>query len=115
MEVDPKRRREVATALEPLLADRYGGPAHAAAAALVKWGVPENEAALVKALSHESPDMRRLAANALKAVGGRQSLPALQRLVAKGDPLHPETVKAAQEAVAAINGRLASPSRTPAR
>jgi HEAT repeat protein len=105
MEVIPQRRREVAKALEPLLADKYGWPAHAAAAALGKWGVPENEEALVTALTHKSPDMRRLAANALGKVGSKKSLPALQALVAKGDPLHPETIKAAEGAIASIRAR----------
>jgi HEAT repeat protein len=105
MEVVPARRKEVAAALGPLLADKYAWPAHAAAAALVKWGVAENEPALIKALSHASPDMRRLAANALRNYGTRQSLPALQKLVTKPDPVHPETAAAAKEAIAAINAR----------
>jgi HEAT repeat protein len=102
MDVDPRRRKEVALALEPLLADKQAWSAHAAAAALGKWGVPENEIALIRALEHTSPDMRRLAANALKIVGTQRSLPALQALVTKGDPLHPETAQAANAAMAAI-------------
>jgi len=105
LDVIPARRKEVAAALEPLLSDKYAWPAHAAAAALVKWGVPENEPALIKALSHASPDMKRLAANALKNFGTRQALPALQAIVTKNDPLHSEAVNAAKEAIVAINAR----------
>jgi HEAT repeat protein len=105
LDVDPKRRKEVAAALDPLLADRYGWPAHAAAAALIKWGTPENEPSLIKALHHASPDMRRLAANALARYGTSQSLSSLQEIVTKNDALTPAVTQAAKEAVAAIQGR----------
>jgi HEAT repeat protein len=105
MDVIPTRRKEVAAALGPLLADKYAWPAHAAAAALAKWGTAENEPELIKALAHASPDMRRLAANALKNVGTKQSLPALEKCVTKPDPVHPETATAAREAIAAIKVR----------
>jgi hypothetical protein len=105
LDVVAARRAEVAAALEPLLADRYAWPAHAAAAALVKWGTAANEPSLVKALSHASPDMRRLAAEALKSCGTAKALPALEALAAKPDAVHPEVAKAAREAIAGIRGR----------
>jgi HEAT repeat protein len=98
----PARRKEVALALEPLLADKFGFPAHAAAAALVKWGVPENEPAFVKALAHASPDMRRLACDALARIGSQKCLEALKKATADRDP---SVAKAAHSAIDAINGR----------
>jgi HEAT repeat protein len=73
----------------------------------VKWGLPENEPALITALSHPSPDMRRLAAEALAQVGTKQALPALEKIAAedKLKTLHPETAQAAQNAVTAIKAR----------
>ena len=104
MPPDAARRKEVALALETMLPDKYGWPAHAAAAALGNWGIRENEPALIEALGHVSPDMRRLAAAALGKFGTKQSLPALQK-VASGEKLNPATAEAAKTAIAAINGR----------
>jgi len=104
LDVDPKRREEVATALQGLLDDNPGAlsadlkkaqtgkgnslgnllgeqqkhPANAAVVALGKWGGPESEAALVAVLSSKVPDMRIGAANALAKVGTKKSLSALQ-------------------------------------
>jgi HEAT repeat protein len=107
MTPNPAARKEVASALEPLLTDKHAWPTHAAAAALVKWGIPENEPALIAALGHASPDMRRLAAEALAKIGTKNAFPALEKIAAdeKLKTLHPETAQAAQNAVAKIRAR----------
>ncbi len=76
-------------------------PANAAMAALITWGGPDNEDAVVAVLKSTS-DMQSGALRALAAWGTRKSLPAVTAVAQNsGSPLAAQ----AQETVKAINGR----------
>jgi HEAT repeat protein len=102
MYVHPRRRAEVARALEARLADENGSVAQAAAHALARWGAAENEAALIKALEHRSADVRLAAAKALHEVGTPKAVAALEPLEQDKDK---RVAGAALDAVAAIESR----------
>jgi HEAT repeat protein len=103
MYVHPRRRADVAKALEVLLADDNGNVAQAAAHALARWGAADNEPALIKALEHASEDVRRESAGGLREIGTAKALPALEPLEQDKDR---RVVIAAREAMAAIKNRI---------
>jgi HEAT repeat protein len=102
MYANPRRRAEVARALEARLTDEDGNVAQAAANALARWGAAENEAALIKALEHRSADVRLAVVKALHEVGTPKSIAALEPLEQDKDK---RVTGAAREAVTAIESR----------
>jgi HEAT repeat protein/outer membrane protein assembly factor BamE (lipoprotein component of BamABCDE complex) len=102
MYVHPKRKQEVARALEPLLKDSDANVAMFAAKALARWGGVENEAALIAALSAKSPEVRLEAAGALREMGTSKSLGELEKLSEDTDK---RVALAAKEAVIGIKTR----------
>jgi HEAT repeat protein len=100
LEVDPKRRKEVAAALEAMMQEKTGRGE--ALPAMARWGGPENEPGLVKFLSDPDAMMRQVTCQALGAMGTKQSLPALQKAAMDRKP---EVAAAAKQAIDAISKR----------
>jgi HEAT repeat protein len=102
MYVHPGRRADVAKALEARLSDENATVVRCAAHALARWGMPESEAAVIKALAHGSAEVRLEAAQALGAFGTLKAIPALEPLEQDKDR---RVVVAAREASALIKNR----------
>jgi len=102
MYAHPRRRAEVARALDARLADEDANVAQAAANALARWGAAENEPALIKALGHASTDVRLAAVKALHEVGTSKAVAALTPLEEDKDK---RVAGAALDAVGAIEAR----------
>jgi HEAT repeat protein len=102
MYVHPRRRAEVARALEARLADDHLHIVQAAAHALARWGAAENEPVLIMALGHRSADVRLAAVIALHEIGTPKAVAALEPLEQDKDK---RVAGAALQAVAAIEAR----------
>jgi HEAT repeat protein len=110
MYVHPRRRAEVARALEARLADENGSVAQAAAHSLARWGAAENEPALIKVLGHASAEVRLAAVEALHAMGTAKAVAALESLGQDNDK---RVAGASLEAVAAIEARKSQTAGKP--
>ncbi|HXG10575.1 MAG TPA: HEAT repeat domain-containing protein [Gemmataceae bacterium] len=78
---DERRQAEVARALEPLLNDNHPQSREAAARALAIWATRDNVPALLQALDHPAPEVRRYAMQALGKVQDERAVaPLAQRL-----------------------------------